>query len=62
MICYRDMTFCSTDCANLECPRNFTEEEEALATLWGGINAPVAFSDFSESCGKYVEPEESYES
>lgn len=57
MICYRDMAFCSAKCKNKDCFRNFTEEEENLSILWGGPDAPVAFSDFSKKCESY-DPEE----
>jgi len=56
MLCYRDMTFCSKFCGNKQCHRNFTKEvEDAAYKWWGKSGAPVAFSDFSESCGMYKE-------
>lgn len=54
MINYRDMTFCSAKCANKECQRQFTPEEEVKAKLWwDGDGAPVAFADFSGGCEDY---------
>lgn len=58
MICYKDMTFCSSDCINTICHRNFTEEEAIKSVKWwGSPDAPVAFSDFSKDC-EYYKPEE----
>ena len=58
MICYKDRSWCSTKCANLECTRNFTEEERAKARAWwpGEGGPPVAFTDFkTDTCG-YIHP------
>lgn len=57
MICYRDMTFCSSDCDNRECRRHFSEEVEKGARKWWSHdpdNAPIAFSDFSKTCPDYL--------
>lgn len=56
MLCFKDKTFCSSDCINKNCHRNFTEEEKNLSILWGGPDAPVAFSDYSENCSDYKAP------
>ncbi len=56
MICYKDMTFCSAQCRNHNCPRNFTDELHQQAREWWSHDpdhAPVAFSDFSEGCKDY---------
>lgn len=54
MICYKDMTFCDSDCTNTLCVRLFTKKtREAADKWWGGPNAPVAFSDFSKGCKWY---------
>ena len=54
MLCYRDMTFCSASCASMDCRHQFTEAERAKARAWwGGEGAPIAMSDFSESCPEY---------
>lgn len=56
MLCYRDMTFCSADCATKNCPRQFTDKERERSKLWWGDGpgeVPVAFSDFSEHCEMY---------
>lgn len=55
MIHYKDMTFCSAECVNRECPRNYSPDVHKAAVAWGGENAPVAFSDFSADC-KDFEP------
>ena len=59
MICYKDMTFCSSDCTNTECHRFFSEEQrENAEKWWGGPDAPVAFSDFSGDCPAYTKGED----
>lgn len=58
MICYKDMTFCSSDCVNTDCRRNFTDQvQEDAKKWWGDIEGepPIAFSDFSQSCEQYIE-------
>lgn len=56
MICYRDMTFCASDCTNTACHRHFGPEQQKGARSWWSHdpeNAPVAFSDFSDTCPDY---------
>ena len=54
MMCYKDMTFCWSDCTNTSCHRYFGATQEKEADMWwGGPNAPVALSDFSGSCPDY---------
>jgi hypothetical protein len=54
MISYKDMTFCSAQCRNLDCPRNYTDDIHLAARqLWGSEGAPVAFADFSKDCKDY---------
>ena len=40
MICYRDMTFCASDCVNTDCRRHFGPEEERGRKNEQGIPAP----------------------
>lgn len=57
MICYKDKTFCGSDCVNVGCHRYFSEEERENARKWwkhDPDNAPVAFSDFSKNCPGYT--------
>lgn len=57
MICYRDMTFCSSDCKNTSCSRNLTPDVTARARQWwGGDDTPIAVSDFSDDCEHYQPP------
>ena len=60
MICFRDMTFCSSNCTNTDCHRHFGPEEQEAARVWWGEDkdwdAPVAFSDFSANCAAYQAP------
>ena len=56
MICFKDRTFCSADCKTFSCHRQFTDELHQQARDWWGHdpdNAPVAFSDFSDTCQSY---------
>ena len=55
MIGYKDMTFCSANCANQTCHRNLTEaEREKAIKWWGSEDFPIALSDFSSDCDKYI--------
>lgn len=61
MICYKDMTFCSAACATITCRRNWNAERQAAADAWWGKpGAPVAFSDFSDTCQDF-QPKEEHE-
>lgn len=54
MICFRDRTFCNSDCRNTECPRHFGPDDKASAERWWGSDeAPVAWADFSKDCEDY---------
>jgi hypothetical protein len=56
MICYKDRTFCYSNCTNKNCYRFFGEEEKEGARKWWSHdpdNAPIAFSDFSATCEAY---------
>lgn len=59
MISYKDRSFCSSDCINTQCPRNYTDEMEIHNTTT--VNLPVAFSDFSKGCDEYMSPEDAGE-
>ena len=50
MLCYRDMTFCQSDCTNKECSR-FISEAVVEGSEKTGL--PLAVSDFSETCEDY---------
>ena len=55
MMCYKDMTFCSAECANFDCERQYTPQIQEKAILWwGNDNAPIALSDFSGNCEVYM--------
>ena len=58
MICYRDKAFCSQECANSECDRNFNDNVLLQAIAWfGNDNPPIQFADFkTDDCG-FVEVE-----
>ena len=48
------MTFCSAECVNSECFRNYSPDVDKAAKAWGGDDAPVAFSDFSDTCVSFM--------
>lgn len=55
MICYKDRTFCSSDCTNSACYRFFGEYHRLQSIKWwGSEDAPVAFADFSNNCEDYT--------
>lgn len=57
MLCYRDMTFCSANCATTNCSRQFTDEDRIKSEIWWkGCEGdpPVAFADFSAGCERFV--------
>jgi len=56
MICYRGKAFCSQECANYKCDRNFNDNVLAQAIAWWGTDKPpIAFNDLkTDDCG-YVE-------
>jgi hypothetical protein len=52
MMCFRDRTYCasSTECANNECGRRFTEEDKKAAVAWwGGEDFPLALSPYKDT-------------
>lgn len=59
MLCYRDMTFCGSDCTNDECHRYFGKKEQQRSKIWWKDcegEPPVALSDFSDTCEWYQSP------
>ncbi len=56
MICFKDRTFCASDCVNKYCFRHFGDDDKYASRLWWSHdpdNAPVAFADFSKDCEGY---------
>ncbi len=53
MLCYRDMTFCASDCTNAECSRFVSPRIEAEVAR---LDMAMAMSDFSKSCDEYKPP------
>lgn len=61
MLCYKDMTFCIANCRTI-CPIKLTPQvEEAAAKWWGSSDAPIAVSDYSDTCQEYKELPCSYD-
>lgn len=52
-LCYKDQTFCNSDCRNMECFRYYDEGVRQDAEDFG---LPVALSDYSKSCDHYISP------
>ena len=48
MICYKDKTFCSRDCANMKCSINKKNINKPKDLEW----MPIAYSDFKD-CDRY---------
>jgi len=59
-LCYKDMTFCASDCTNTDCNRHFGEAEREGSRKWwqhDPDNAPVSMSDYSGRCDEYMKGE-----
>ena len=59
-LCYKDRTFCKSDCTVKECFRYFGKVQQEGAREWWGHdpdNAPIAMSDFSSACEAYTKGE-----
>lgn len=49
MICYRDITFCSSNVKVHTCGREFTKEDAKKAEIWwGSKDYPVAYGEFCD--------------
>ena len=53
MICYKDQTFCRSDCINQECYRYY-DSGVAEDALKSGL--PIATCDYSKTCDFYLSP------
>lgn len=51
MFCYKDQSFCDSDCVNTECFRN-------KRTIPDDIDVPICMGNFRTDCDQYKEPEE----
>jgi len=61
MLCFLDRAFCSSDCTNRACYRNFSPELQERARIWWDHDTeepPVALMDFTKDCDGYQAPEE----
>ena len=58
MMCFRDKSFCSSDCINSACHRHFGDADWELAKKWWGNdkNVPIAYMDFRTGCESYIAP------
>lgn len=55
MMCYRDKTFCMSDCINQACWRFLSDNDAANAN---SLNLPLSLSDYSTDCPDYLPPAE----
>jgi len=56
-LCFKDQTFCSSDCRNDNCFRFWTDEMHEQAQRWwphDKENIPIAWADLSKDCPKYL--------
>lgn len=58
MICFRDKTYCASDCKRDTCDRHWTDELHEQARRWWNHapdDAPVAFMDYAkQGCKDYL--------
>lgn len=55
MMSYKDMTFCKSDCTNLDCHRILTTYvKQDSAKWWENDEAPIAVRNFSKTCKDYT--------
>ena len=59
MLCYKDQTFCSSDCINTACYRYLSPTDEIRAKE---LKLPVAWNDLSDDCPGYAPEVENGES
>lgn len=53
MICYRDKTYCCSNCSNAECDRFISDEVRKASQA---VKLPLATTDFSAQCAGYQVP------
>lgn len=53
MMTFRDMTYCSSDCATYTCERNKQAEAKDRKHLTALAFLPSAWANFSKYCGQY---------
>lgn len=53
MICYKDKTFCKSDCTRTDCYRFLSDEDIERAKE---MELPLALSDYTEVCFWYDSP------
>lgn len=51
---YRNITFCDSDCLNLQCERYFGFHDQARSEEMG---LTVTLNDFSKHCNDYIQDE-----
>lgn len=56
MICFRDMTYCRSDCINEDCPRSMFQHASDRMRLKQFEELGTAWCDFSKDCPDYKQP------
>lgn len=60
MLCFKDQTFCGSDCVNEDCHRYFGDAQRAEAKAWAARSGlrfpPVMMADYSKRCDDYRKP------
>lgn len=54
---FRDKAFCASDCSNIMCSRNLSDDVMRAAEKWWMPNTsspPIAMSDLSAGCADYI--------
>lgn len=65
MMCFRDKTFCGSDCTRKTCWRHFGAADRVAARAWWSHdpdNAPIAFAPLHEMRPDYQPPATTEES
>jgi hypothetical protein len=58
-LCYKDRTFCASDCTVSDCYRYFGPAQRAGARAWWSHDpdrAPISWLDYSGQCPDYTPP------
>jgi hypothetical protein len=55
---FKDRAFCDSDCSNIFCERNFSQDQKYAADKWWGKpGAPILFDpSFLKDCHEYMPP------
>lgn len=54
-LCYRDRSYCASDCVNHTCSRFVSP---AIAADAARLGLPISYTDYRTRCGSYIPPGE----